>query len=86
MLKSDIGDEAFRRSIRNKGDLDNTSKCGCYYCKEIFSPSEITEWCDAGETAICPHCGIDAVIPESPDFKITESMLDEANEEWFPCR
>lgn len=37
----------------------------CYYCFAEFSPDTISEWCDGDnddQTAICPHCGVDAVV------------------------
>ena len=37
----------------------------CFYCFAEFSPVAIEEWTDGeppGLTAICPHCGIDAVV------------------------
>ena len=45
-------------------------RCGCFYCCSEFEPSAITNWVDppsddmqSGNTALCPKCGIDAVIP-----------------------
>ena len=63
--------------------------CGCFYCRRIFPPSEITEWiiednnCDREGTAICPYCEIDAVIGESSGFPITEEFLEEMSKYWF---
>ena len=37
----------------------------CFYCFTEFSPATISEWTDGdpiGQTAICPNCGIDAVV------------------------
>lgn len=37
----------------------------CYYCLEKYAPSTIIEWCDGdnqNQTAICPRCGVDAVV------------------------
>ncbi len=37
----------------------------CYYCFSEFSADTITDWCDGehhDQTALCPHCGIDAVV------------------------
>lgn len=38
-------------------------QCGCFYCLKTMAPGEITEWVDGGETPVCPHCGVDAVLP-----------------------
>jgi len=37
----------------------------CYYCFAEFAPDVISEWCDGDDqdqTAICPYCGVDAVV------------------------
>ena len=56
---------AQRYSIHNMGKLIEDKKCGCFYCGSIFDPMEISEWTDA-DTALCPYCGIDAILGESP--------------------
>jgi hypothetical protein len=41
------------------------------------------EWTDKKDTAICPHCGIDAVIPvRSEDDKDLEN-LSKIHKYWF---
>ena len=37
--------------------------CGCFHCLAIFPASEIKEFIDMTETAMCPKCGIDSVLP-----------------------
>ena len=36
-----------------------------FYCNRIFDAEKIHEWIDDenGQTAVCPFCGIDSVIP-----------------------
>ena len=72
----------------NRDTLAQDSKCGCFYCLNIFSPSKIEEWCPEVEdgkevTAICPHCGVDSVIGESCGFPITQEFLMRMHEWWF---
>lgn len=66
--KNDIID-AHKYSINHKSIILKDKKCGCFYCMEIFSPTEIkiTEWIEdeIDDTAICPYCGIDSIIGES---------------------
>ncbi len=61
---------------------------------KIFEPSEITDWVnessekqtdinDIGQTALCPHCGIDSVIGSSSGFPMTVEFLKEMNVYWF---
>lgn len=40
-----------------------SNKIGCFYCLRTYSPSKISEWIDAGQTALCASCGVDAVVP-----------------------
>ena len=68
----------------NKEGLLRDTVCGCFYCLEIFSPSEIVEWIDSRETtALCPYCGIDSVIGEGSGYPITKDFLKEMQEYWF---
>ena len=72
----------------NKDKLAHDSKCGCFYCLKIFSPSEIEDWCpeldeDEEVTAVCPYCGIDSVIGESSGFPITQEFLQVMHDRWF---
>lgn len=43
-------DEAYLKAAHeaarfNKEILEKDSKCGCFCCLKVFSPSEIEEWC-----------------------------------------
>ena len=44
---------------------------------------KIHEWIDDenGQTAVCPFCGIDSVIPETVnnEYKLTKELLQELN-------
>lgn len=51
------------------------SRCGCFYCLQIFNGHEIVEWVDDGLTALCPFCGIDSVISEYERYTITPEEL-----------
>jgi hypothetical protein len=63
----------------------------------LFPPSEIKDWIDpapgeriatdeldAGETALCPRCGIDAVLPDRlPGATLDAALLREMHAFWF---
>lgn len=75
---------AYKFSSKNKLMLEKDTKCGCFYCLEIFQPSEIVEWIDdSPETAECPYCSIDAVIGESSGYPITKEFLEKMHNKWF---
>lgn len=80
---------AHKFSNNHKPELEKDHVCGCFYCLAVFEPAEITEWivdnndCDRRGTAICPRCGIDAVIGESSGFQITHEFLKAMHKRWF---
>lgn len=77
---------AHKYSSNHYEALRNDKKCGCFYCCKIFAPSEISSWLsepNGGKTAICPYCGIDAVIGESSGYPITEEFLEKMRRYWF---
>lgn len=69
----------------NRKALESSASCGCFYCLAIYSPSEITAWIEDrnGDTAICSHCGIDAVLPESKEYSLDEEFLQRMQKYWF---
>jgi len=74
---------AHKRCGNHRNELKAAATCGCFHCLEVFHPAEIKEWTDRGQTAICPRCGIDSVLPETPDFKVTKEMLQAMEAYWF---
>ena len=57
--------------------------CGCFYCMAAFPPSEIADWIDEGKTALCPKCGIDAVIGSASGFPVERGFLRRMRRYWF---
>lgn len=75
-------------SSRHRAVLGASDSCGCFYCFAVFPPREITQWTDVdangiGQTAICPHCGIDAVIGSASGYPITTGFLGRMNRHWL---
>ena len=68
----------------------SSAACGCFYCLRIFSPQDITQWWEESKnsdlesaTAVCPHCGIDAVIGSASGYPITQAFLEKMKGHWF---
>ncbi len=81
--------EAHEHSIYHREEILSSKVCGCFYCLEIFSPSEINNWVDVpddnniGQTALCPRCMIDSVIGDKSGYPITKDFLTKMKEYWF---
>lgn len=89
-------EKAHKFSSNHADKLKEDKICGCFYCLSVFSPDRITQWLkqqkqvrpkvwrmDEQATAVCPHCGVDAVIGESSGFPITKRFLKQMHRYWF---
>jgi len=86
---------AHSKSANHRADIEASLSCGCFYCRSTFEPSEIAEWVDwpddpddaetvnRGQTALCPHCGVDAVLGSHSGFPITSEFLTAMHRYWF---
>ena len=70
-------------SIHHRLQIEASKLCGCFSCLSTFPPGKIEEWTDAVDTALCPMCGIDAVIGDASGFPITKEFLSEMCQAWF---
>ena len=71
---------AHKYCYSNKTDIQSSKQCGCFFCVKIFTPGEITEW--SGQTALCPYCGIDSVLPDSR-VEFDRRFLEGMYKLWF---
>ncbi len=72
---------AHQRSFKNRVAIAAGERCGCFHCCAEFASGEIAEWADDGMTALCPRCGIDAVIPLAPG--IDAAFLERMQARWW---
>jgi hypothetical protein len=79
--------QAHLHSSNHKIEIVGSNQCGCFYCCAIFAPNQITDWVDEdsdeGQTALCPSCGIDAVIGDGSGFEISQDFLAKMKSYWF---
>ena len=95
--RENISDElvlAHRHCAAHRTEVLASERCGCFSCSAVFLPADITEWLEEKGgplskkpdpwTAICPKCGIDAVIGTASGFPVDQpSFLEAMNERWF---
>ena len=78
---------AGKASFENWDSVMQSQICGCYYCKRIFPPSEISPERYTqdrnGKTVLCPYCMVDAVIGDASGIPINSESLDELYEAMF---
>ncbi len=73
---------AHQHSSNHRQSLEASERCGCFHCLTEFQPDKIREWTDRGQTAICPHCGIDSVLGTN-DLEINQDLLKAMQDYWF---
>jgi hypothetical protein len=77
----------------NRELLARSDRAGCFYCRTMFHPDKITDWVDGqqlasgstadGVTALCPRCGIDAILPSAAPIALDDGILSEMHQHWF---
>jgi len=61
-------------SFGNRERVTQAPTCGCFHCLAMFPSSDVHEWVDDGRTALCPRCGIDAVLADVTDEPTLQSL------------
>ncbi len=85
---------AHQHSAGHRDEIMASEVCGCFHCVAIFRPADIGDWIEenpygkpnarlSGYTALCPECGIDAVIGSASGYPITPEFLQEMRRYWF---
>lgn len=86
---------AHPHTTNNRAELEASRLCGCCSCIGIFPVDEIVAWTGltmshfenpqaaAGETALCPRCGSEALIGDRSGFPIHPDFLQRMNQAWF---
>jgi|GEM_PF-182371 len=75
---------AHAHAWQHRSEILQSNICGCFHCTETFKPSEIDEWVDEGTCAVCPRCGIDAVIGDASGYDVeSQAFLGQMRKYWF---
>ena len=79
-------DETWKTAFKHREIISQSQSCGCFYCGLIFTPKDIVEWVDSETTALCPRCGMDAVLGDACDAYITSDFLYQMHKRWVNPR
>jgi hypothetical protein len=79
--------EAHRHSFSNEPELSRSRWAGCFGCCQSYAAQEIEAWSlerDGRRTALCPSCGVDAVLGDATGYPVTDpAWLGEMCRYWF---
>ena len=86
---------AYRYLSNNWEQIHASRICGCCNCLRTFAPDEVVGWVGLTmenmndpaavdkQTAMCPHCGAEAVLGDQSGLPINAAFLTSMNEAWF---
>ena len=72
-------------SISNEKNVLSITQCGCFFCQNIFDSKLISEHYindKNGKTAVCPLCGVDAILPDNV-VELSTELLENMYKVWF---
>jgi hypothetical protein len=78
-------DRLHKLSRDNKRMLKSVDEGVCYFCGLTCKYEDVKVWVRNETTALCPHCGIDAVIPVYAPYVKSEKTIGMMMVRWFTC-
>jgi len=71
--------EYHKQSSYHRQEVLDVADATCFFCCQTFPSKQIEEWTDDGQTAICPYCGVDSILP----FNMGTEALTAMHEYYF---
>ncbi len=75
--------DAHGHTIHNREEIERSMRCACFDCGKTYDASEVTLWTDNGDTALCPHCGMDCVLGDAAGHELTPQFLRAMRHRWM---
>lgn len=75
--------DAHLHTIYNREEILESKISYCICCQTFLHPSEIDDYADDNQTAICPYCGTDSVIGDASGIRLTDDLLARLHKEYF---
>lgn len=68
---------------KNKDLLAASQEAACFYCLRHFRAKNVEKWVGKNnQTALCPFCGIDSVLPDAV-VDWSDGLLVDMTRIWF---
>ncbi|MBE7183427.1 MAG: cytoplasmic protein [Methylobacterium mesophilicum] len=81
-MKQDIFN-ARKHSADHRAEIMASTRCRCFQCLESFGPEKIVKWVDDDRTALCPYCGVDAVLGDASGLTLDDALITKMHQHWF---
>ena len=63
-------------SFKSRELIELENGGSCFDCFSYVAFAEIKTWTDDGQTAICPHCYVDSILPGKWKPAVIQAMYD----------
>lgn len=70
-------------SSHNRDLIMSANKCYCFHCLKVVESRMVNEYIDDNQTALCPYCHVDTLIPDSIDQLIDDEAIEKMHKYWF---
>jgi hypothetical protein len=74
------------KASRHRVELEASTRCACFFCFRSFAATDIKAWIDSETTALCPGCGVDAVLGNGATHSISDGFLRKMHQHYFAYR
>ena len=78
-----LWDAAREHASRHRAEVQASARCACFFCFHTFPQTAIKAWVDSDQTALCPACGIDAVIGDASKHRLDGTFLRQMHTRFF---
>ena len=72
----------YEHSRLNRRFMTPGGSCRCFHCLLGVAAEQIGQWIDDGQTALCPHCGIDSVLSNAIDA-LSDTLIQQLHAAYF---
>jgi hypothetical protein len=70
-------------AMQHRAEIEASPRCGCFFCFRTFANASIKNWIDKDQTALCPSCGVDAVIGSASNHRLDDVFLRRMHTHFF---
>lgn len=82
-MKMDDMTDAYMHTSYNRKEIELSKSCCCISCRNFFPPSEVKDYTDDDQTAICPYCGEAALIGDASKIDMDANLVSNMHIHYF---
>ncbi len=84
--KDNLLEQYKQHASDNEIEILRSHQCGCFFCCHTFDARKVSNWAseqNGGASALCPECGMPAVIGDASGVPLNEELLKQMNAAFY---